>query len=356
MSYLRRSGPEITVIPGKQISILFGFAYKGTHTKTPCLTNEGGSRIDAKRISVGMLSGQLKGLDELSRIFEVSSHLGQNATTDHPTSVSLLSHFPDGMANKEAIRSEKQNKNKEKARYVHFNEDPVTEVRSSSPVSSVSSLAPSPGASTPPPLPDVVFSSPKHSPSHIPIPPYPSPLHPGVYTSSSVPQEPQLQALPYIPLTPVPPREHLHTALVAPSLQYDLRYQPTSSNPQLSLAVLAEPASVPPLPYLSIRVAGLPSGRKCVVRPVAPGGAVVTVQDVLTTLCFHFRTQAKEDEYDALGKARRADIFRAFERRVGNDPAERGKGLRRIDFLGGRIAQGLVRGQSKDDVWDLVVR
>src|SRR6266404_5431620 len=168
MSYLRRSGPEITVIPGKQISILFGFAYKGTHTKTPCLTNEGGSRIDAKRISVGMLSGQLKGLDELSRIFEVSSHLGQNATTDHPTSVSLLSHFPDGMANKEEIRSE--NKNKEKARYVHFNEDPVTEVRSSSPVSSVSSLAPSPGASTPPPLPDVVFSSPKHSPSHIPIP------------------------------------------------------------------------------------------------------------------------------------------------------------------------------------------
>jgi len=89
---------------------------------------------------------------------------------------------------------------------------------------------------------------------------------------------------------------------------------------------------------------------------VAPGSAVVTVQDVLTTLYFHFRTQAKEDEYDALGKARRADIFRAFERRVGNDPAERGKGLRRIDFLGGRIAQGLVRGQSKDDVWDLVVR
>src|SRR6266404_4071257 len=135
MSYLRRSGPEITVIPGKQISILFGFAYKGTHTKTPCLTNEGGSRIDAKRISVGMLSGQLKGLEK-----------------------------------KEEIRSEKKNKNKEKARYVHFNEDPVTEVRSSSPVSSVSSLAPSPGASTPPPLPDVVFSSPKHSPSHIPIP------------------------------------------------------------------------------------------------------------------------------------------------------------------------------------------
>jgi len=74
-------------------------------------------------------------------------------------------------------------------------------------------------------------------------------------------------------------------------------------------------------------------------------------------LYYHLRIQVKGDEYNAMGKARKMEIFQAFERRVGHDPAQRGKGLRRVDFLGGRIyAQGLIRAQSKDDVWDLVVR
>jgi hypothetical protein len=90
---------------------------------------------------------------------------------------------------------------------------------------------------------------------------------------------------------------------------------------------------------------------------MSPGNAVVTVQDVLVCLYFHLRTQAKAEEYNAMGKDRKTDIFRTFERRVGHDPVQRGKGLRRVDFLVGHIiAQGLVRAQSKDDVWDVVVR
>ncbi|KAH9003575.1 hypothetical protein EDB86DRAFT_2379830 [Lactarius hatsudake] len=241
-------------------------------------------------------------------------------------------------------------------RHARFNEDPVTDVRSfSSPASTVSSLAPSPGPSTPPPLPDVAFSSPTHSPSHAPISPYPSPPHPRVYTPSPIPQP---HALPYIPPAPLTPRVYLHTVLAAPSLQYDMRYPPNQSNLRLSPAVLAEPASSPPLPSLPIRVAGLPW--HCIVRPdpkLSPGNAVVTVQDVLVSLYFHLRTAVKADEYNAMGKARKAEIFQVFERRVGHDPAQRGKGLRRVDFLGGHIiAQGLVRAQSKDDVWDVVVR
>ncbi|KAI0293721.1 hypothetical protein B0F90DRAFT_1821851 [Multifurca ochricompacta] len=221
-----------------------------------------------------------------------------------------------------------------KERRARFNDNPVAEVRSiPSPASSTSSLAPSPGPSTPPPLPDVAFSSPAHSHASIssyPSPPHPPPLTPGVY---------------------------LHPALAAPSLQYDMRHHPTQSNLRLSPAILATPASSPPLPSLSLRVGGLPW--LFTVRPdlgLSPGNAIVTVSDVLTSVYFHLRTAVKADEYNAMNKARKAEIFQAFERRVGTDPAQRGKGLRRVDFLGGYTrAHGLIRAQSKDDVWDVVV-
>ena len=53
-----------------------------------------------------------------------------------------------------------------------------------------------------------------------------------------------------------------------------------------------------------------------------------------------------------MGKSKKVEIFGGFDRRVGTDPGLRGKGLRRVDFLGGRFrAQGLVRAQSKDSEW-----
>ena len=138
-----------------------------------------------------------------------------------------------------------------------------------------------------------------------------------------------------------------------------MRYHPNQSDLPLSPAVLAQPASNPPLRSLSIHVVGLPW--KCTVRPdpsLPHENAVVTVLDVLVYLYFHLRTAAKADEYNSLSKARKREVFQTFERRVGSDPTQRGKGLRRVDFLDGHtIAQGLVRTpQSKEDVWDIVVR
>ncbi|KAI0000106.1 hypothetical protein BJV74DRAFT_821595 [Russula compacta] len=53
---------------------------------------------------------------------------------------------------------------------------------------------------------------------------------------------------------------------------------------------------------------------------------------------------------------RKAEITRAFEHRVSTDSVQQGKGLRRVDFLCGRFrAQGLVRAQSKDYIWEVVV-
>ena len=235
-----------------------------------------------------------------------------------------------------------------KDRRARFNPNPVAEVRSfSSPASSTSSLGPS----TPPPLPDVAFSSPAHSPT---LSPYPSPPHPRVYTPSPIPQA---HSLPYIPPAPLTPGVYIHPTLAAPSLLYDMRSQPTHSNPRLSPAVLSTPASCPPLPSLALRVGDLPW--LFTVFPDArhsPGNAFVTVEDVLVAIYFHLRTAVKGDEYEAMSKARKKEIFRAFESRVGTDPVQRGKGLRRVDFLGGRFrAQGLVRAQSKDSVWDVVI-
>ena len=236
-----------------------------------------------------------------------------------------------------------------KDRRARFNADPVAEVRSfSSPASSTSSLAPSPGPSTPPPLPNAAFSSPAHSPNYHSVP------HPRVYTPSPIPQA---YSLPFIPPAPLTPGVYIHPALAAPSLMYDMRSQPSHSNPRLSPAVLSTPASSPPLPSLALRVGDLPW--LFTVFPDSrhsPGNAFVTVQDVLVAIHYHLRTAAKGDEYEAMSKARKSDIFRAFESRVGTDAVQRGKGLRRIDFLGGRFrAQGLVRAQSKDSVWDVVI-
>ena len=236
-------------------------------------------------------------------------------------------------------------------RRAHFNPDPVTEVRTiPSLASSTSSLAPSPGPSTPPPLPDAAFS-PANSSS---LSPHPIPPHPRVYTVSPIPQA---HALPYIPPPPLPSGAHLHPAIIAPNLQYDVRFLPTQANPHLSPAILAQPASSPPLRNLGLRVGNLPwlfsvypdSG-------LSPGKAYVTVQDVLLAIHYHLRTAVKSAEYEATSKSRKAEIFREFERRVGSDPVQRGKGLRRVDFLNGRHrAQGLVRVKSEDSVWDVVI-
>jgi hypothetical protein len=211
-------------------------------------------------------------------------------------------------------------------------------------LASSSSLAPSPGPSSPPPLLNLALSSPTDSSSS--FPPYP-PL-------SLIPQT---HALPFIPPKPQAPGAYLHPALVAPALQYDVRYPPTQSNPHLSPAILATPASNPPLPSLSLRVGDLPWIFNVVPDTrLLPGEAYVTVHDVLLSIHYHLRTAVKGAEYEAMSKLRKSEIFREFDRRVGTDPVQRGKGLQRVDFLNGQVrAQGLVQAMSKDSIWDVVV-
>ncbi|KAI9510665.1 hypothetical protein F5148DRAFT_1147395 [Russula earlei] len=228
-------------------------------------------------------------------------------------------------------------------RRARFNPNPVAEVRSiPSPASSTSSLAPSPGPSTPPPLPGVAFSSPAHSPQVSMHSPYHSPSQPRVYTPSPIPQA---QPLPFIPPPPLTPGVYLNPALAAPNVLFDMRHPPSPSTLNLSPAVLATHASQPPLPSLGLH------------PTLSPKGAAVTVLDVLLAIYRHLRTAVKANEYEAMSRSRKTEISQEFERRVSAHPEQRDKGLRRVDFLGRRFhARGLVRAQSKDSVWDVVIR
>jgi len=89
---------------------------------------------------------------------------------------------------------------------------------------------------------------------------------------------------------------------------------------------------------------------------LSPGKAYVTVHDVLLAIYYHLRAAVKGAEYEAMTKSRKAEIFREFERRVGADIVQRGKGLRRIDLLNGHsCARGLVSTHPKGNVWDVVI-
>ena len=227
-------------------------------------------------------------------------------------------------------RGEKKRKKLIRAR---FNPNPIAEVRSQSfAESSTSSLAPSPGVSTPPLIPDMASS--------------PSPLNPSIYTPSPV------------PLGSITSGVCIHPALTAPSLLYDIRSPPSHSNPPRFLTVFATPATSPPLPSLDLRVGDLPwlfTAFPDARHP--PGNAFVTIQDVLLAIYVHLRKGVSRDEYEAIGKSRKEEIYQAFASRVDTDPVQHGKGLRRVDFLCGRFrAQGLIRAQSKGNVWDVVIR
>jgi hypothetical protein len=239
---------------------------------------------------------------------------------------------------------------------VRFDDDPNMDIPVLSPAPSdsyISLLSPVPLTNLP--LPAPIFS--------FPSAPAPRPRLP-VRMPSPLPQA-HAAALPYIPGPPAASLAHrvyLNPVLTSPNLQYDMCHHPNQSNLRLSPAVLAEPASRPPLPSLPIRIASLPWDY--IVRPdpttskLSHGNTVVTVQDVLVALYSYLRKAVDPNEYNAMGKDRKAEIFQSFERRVRHTPDQRGKGLRRVDFLDARdrttpglVAQGLVRAQLQNNVW-----
>ncbi|KAJ6567186.1 hypothetical protein DFH09DRAFT_918757 [Mycena vulgaris] len=150
-------------------------------------------------------------------------------------------------------------------------------------------------------------------------------------------------------------------------MTFDVSYDPAytvSASPGLSSRVLAEPATTPPLPCVTIscdlwQFTIYPSSSK--------PGAFVTVADVLNGIYRDLRRPLRQDELDTLPVSQPfvASVRQAFYSRCSGlaraiDPAaadsEARKGIRRIDFLlGNHMFGGLLPTSHSPDVWKLNV-
>ena len=155
----------------------------------------------------------------------------------------------------------------------------------------------------------------------------------------------------------------LHPRLCSPSkygnsiIPVDLMFDPAQSPAaRLPHAVLVEPATYPPLPYLVIVHKRLPWQIK--LLPTNPSVAYVTVWDVLQGIPAFLRHPATKAEYDLIPTEQdQSDVSSAYMRRCkasANFEAERVAGLKRVDFLQGRTKfYGLTGTSMGPEVWEV---
>ncbi|KAH9931041.1 hypothetical protein B0H21DRAFT_813963 [Amylocystis lapponica] len=132
----------------------------------------------------------------------------------------------------------------------------------------------------------------------------------------------------------------------------------------LSRAQLAESATQPPQPKLILRIPGYPWSVE--VTPSASEFSHVTVKDVLHALYANLHSRVSDEEHVGsgnLGRQARVDssfelrIRRIVDRSIGE--AERGTGIRRLDYLlGADYFNGLrpPSGKTAGDEWEIQVR
>ncbi|KAJ6627511.1 hypothetical protein B0H10DRAFT_1994944 [Mycena sp. CBHHK59/15] len=163
---------------------------------------------------------------------------------------------------------------------------------------------------------------------------------------------------------------HIHDALRAhsrPRMAFDVSYDPAytvASSPVLSSRVLAEAATSPCLPCVSI-ISDLLPWRIDIHPSSSKPGAYVTVADVLNGIYHALRHPLSGEELAATPAAIVPSIRQAFHSRCSrlayaNDPtaakSEARRGIRRIDFLlGNHQFVGLLSTSQNPDVWKLVV-
>jgi len=126
-----------------------------------------------------------------------------------------------------------------------------------------------------------------------------------------------------------------------PPINYNLWYSDEyalRASPALTPSVLAEAASIPPASLIIVTCEGL---RFTITPKSSKRSAVVTVADVLHKLYRELRHEVKmtNEEYESLPRESRTMLEQAFTIRCGLFPEgaeqkkERGKGLKRIDYL-----------------------
>ncbi|KAJ7755616.1 hypothetical protein DFH07DRAFT_821177 [Mycena maculata] len=210
--------------------------------------------------------------------------------------------------------------------------------------------------------------------------PYPSPT----YTMSSLSTSPGPMSPPPFnhsrslyacaPLPALNEPGHVHNVLSGAHgrrhfMAFDVSYDPAytvSASPVLSPRVLAEPATTPHLPCVTI-MSDLFPWRISIYPSSSKPGAYVTVADVLNGIYRGLRQQVRRDELDTLPVPQPfvTAVRKAFHSRCSRvaragDPvaadSEARKGIRRMDFLlGNHMFAGLLPTSENPDVWKLVV-
>jgi len=204
-----------------------------------------------------------------------------------------------------------------------------------SPLNPVSSLSPAPVPITPP---STGYGLPGPSP----------------YAASFPPQQPIMSQY----AGPVNAHPLLDTTLT-----YDLMEHPstikTSNNYSLSPRTFREPATTPPLPFLTIHSIRLPWA----IKVYAANGSYVTLEDVFDSIYRSLRkniTSAEFNMFSSQDDQRRAT--RAYEKRYrrlrdtrGYEEEKRG-GMKRIDFLMGHTKFLSISNSSyRPEEWQLRV-
>jgi hypothetical protein len=204
-----------------------------------------------------------------------------------------------------------------------------------------------------------------------------------------------LSALPTSSADPEESPARIHGALayrpgVPCMIAHDISVHPSRSRPPPGMSVdqysdiLAQPATNPPLPAMTLVTSFLPN-YPIVVTPagadkgtgsphtpntlLSPGSVparplYVTVHDVLTTLYTFLRIPLSPDEYNALSVDHQRDVARAYSVRVHRlderkREAERAKGVKRIDLLlaeGRAMFDGLGATKRSRALWVLNLR
>ena len=165
------------------------------------------------------------------------------------------------------------------------------------------------------------------------------------------------------PMSSVPYASHIyaHPILDSSSITYDLIEHPstilTHNGYSLSVRTFREPATTPPLPYLTVTCIHLP----WTIKVYASNAVYVSLEDVFDSIYRNLRTNITGAEFNLFSKQddqRRAT--RAYEkryRRHRNTRAyeeEKRGGMKRVDFLMGHTKfLGLSNNSRHPDEWQL---
>ena len=176
------------------------------------------------------------------------------------------------------------------------------------------------------------------TPPNLNVPPPPHAFSP-VKKSPVIPHHNTSHFFSAIPTSPAPPS--LHDLLANPQgVRLDVAFPPHQDRLRIHHSHLSLAATHPPAKVMKIVATGLPWS--IIVEPTTTSSPFVTVLDVLHALYTSLHKPIKQAEFEAVSQSYRDSISKAWHHRLDKIPfpsdakAEKGRGVRRMDYLLGK--------------------